>query len=51
MYIIVLKFSNDEICSIIQFRVLWEKIIYHYCNVESFKAIFKNKTIWFSSVL
>ena len=26
------------------------KIIYHYCNVESFKAIIQKKTIWLSSV-
>ena len=26
------------------------KIIYHYCNVESFKAIIQNKAIWLSSV-
>lgn len=25
-------------------------IIYHYCNVESFKAIIENKTLWLSSV-
>ena len=27
-----------------------ENIIYHYCNVEAFKAIIQNKTIWLSSV-
>lgn len=26
------------------------KIIYHYCNVEAFKAIIQNKTLWLSSV-
>lgn len=26
------------------------KIIYHYCNVESFRAIIQNKTLWLSSV-
>ena len=25
-------------------------IIYHYCSVESFKAIIENKTLWLSSV-
>jgi len=25
-------------------------IIYHYCNVEAFKAIIQNKTLWLSSV-
>jgi hypothetical protein len=25
-------------------------IIYHYCNVESFRAIIENKTLWLSSV-
>lgn len=25
-------------------------IIYHYCNVEAFRAIIQNKTIWLSSV-
>lgn len=25
-------------------------IIYHYCNVDSFKAIIQNKTLWLSSV-
>lgn len=27
-----------------------ENIIYHYCNVEAFRAIIQNKTIWLSSV-
>ena len=26
------------------------KIIYNYCNVESFKAKLQNKEIWLSSV-
>ena len=25
-------------------------IIYHYCNVDAFKAIIQNKTLWLSSV-
>lgn len=25
-------------------------IMYHYCNVEAFKAIIQNKTLWLSSV-
>lgn len=27
-----------------------KNIIYHYCNVESFRAIIQNKTLWLSSV-
>ena len=27
-----------------------KNIVYHYCNVESFKAIIQNKAIWLSSV-
>lgn len=26
------------------------KIIYHYCNVEAFRAIIQNKILWLSSV-
>ena len=25
-------------------------IMYHYCNVDAFKAIIQNKTLWLSSV-
>lgn len=27
-----------------------ENIIYHYCNIDSFKAIMQNKTLWLSSI-
>ena len=25
-------------------------IMYHYCNVDAFKAIIQNKTLWLSSI-
>jgi hypothetical protein len=30
--------------------VIMGNVIYHYCNVDAFKAIIQNKTLWLSSV-